>query len=206
MARGGHKYPLLVYRHLLNRWWTPMFAIGLVMLWLAYQDYTDPITRLLGRWPFLAGSGILAMLSGLFFLFIRQIAYVQPKRGYLKVVTPFLRFNISYKRLIKTTPAEMQQLFPVRDMSGWVREIFAPLARQTALVIELKADPLPRWVLRLFLSRFFFKDKTPHLVLLVHDWMRLSTEIESFRSGDGASQPPSSRRRSDSILARLPQK
>lgn len=206
MARGGRKYPLLVYRHLLNRWWTPMFAIGLVMFWLAYQDYADPSLRLLGRWRFLAGIGVLAIAGGIFFLLLRQAAYVQPRRGYLKVVTPFLRFNISYKRLMKTTTVEMYQLFPARSMSGWVREIFEPLASQTALVLELKSDPLPRWMLRLFLSRFFFKDKTPHLVLLVRDWMGLSTEIDSFRTGDGTPQPPSAGPRRDSILSRLPQK
>lgn len=206
MARGGRKYPLLVYRHLLNRWWTPMFAIGLVMFWLAYQDYADPFLRLVGRWRFLAGIGVLAIAGGIFFLLLRQAAYVQPKRGYIKVVTPFLRFNISYKRLMKTTTVEMHQLFPARSMSGWVREIFEPLASQTALVLELKSDPLPRWVLRLFLSRFFFKDKTPHLVLLVRDWMGLSTEIDSFRTGGGTPQSPSAAPRRDSILSRLPQK
>jgi hypothetical protein len=206
MARGGRKYPLIVYRHLLNRWWTPMFAIGLVLFWLASQDYADPSIRLLGRWRFLAGTGILAILTGLFFLLLRQVAYVQPHRSYLKVVTPFLRFNISYKRLIKTTTAEMYQLFPPRSMSGWVREMFEPLASQTALVLELKSDPLPRWVLRLFLSRFFFKDKTPHLVILVRDWLGLSTEIDSFRTGSGTPGNPARERRNDSILSRLPPK
>ncbi|MEP0805777.1 MAG: hypothetical protein HRF47_09820 [Chloroflexota bacterium] len=206
MARGGRKYPLIVYRHLLNRWWTPMFAIGLVMFLLAYGEYADPVGRIVGRWQFLGGIGVLAILTGVFFLIIRQIAYVQPFRGYLKVVTPFLRFNISYKRLIKTTTAEMHQLFPPRSMSGWMRDIFEPLASQTALVLELKSYPLPPLILRLFLSRFFFKDKTPHLVLLVKDWMGLSTEIDSFRTSDGAPQKPGEGRRRDSILSRLPQK
>ncbi|MEW6288028.1 MAG: hypothetical protein AB1509_17595 [Chloroflexota bacterium] len=206
MARGGRKYPLIVYRHLLNRWWTPMFAIGLVMLLLAVGEYADPVGRILGRWQFLGGIGVLAILTGIFFLVIRQIAYVQPFRGHLKVVTPFLRFNISYKRLLKTTTAEMRQLFPPRGMSGWMRDIFEPLAAQTALVLELKSHPLPPWVLRMFLSRFFFKDKTPHLVLLVKDWMGLSTEIDSFRTGDGTPQKPDTGRRRDSLLSRLPQK
>lgn len=206
MARGGHKYPLIVYRHLLNRWWTPMFAIGLVMFLLAYAEYSDPVGRILGRWQFLGGIGVLAILTGIFFLVIRQIAYVQPFRSYLKVVTPFLRFNISYKRILKTTTVEMYQLFPPKSMSGWMRDIFEPLAAQTALVIELKSHPLPPWVLRMFLSRFFFKDKTPHLVILVKDWLRLSTEIDSFRTGGDAPHRPESGRRRDSLLSRLPQK
>lgn len=206
MARGGRKYPLIVYRHLLNRWWTPMVAIGLVMILLASGEYADPLGRILGRWQFLGGGGVLAILTGIFFLIIRQIAYVQPFRGHLKVVTPFLRFNISYKRILKTTTVEMRQLFPPRSMSGWMRDIFEPLAPQTALVLELKSHPLPPWALRLFLSRFFFKDKTPHLVLLVKDWMGLSTEIDSFRTTDGALPKPDEGRRRDTLLSKLPKK
>jgi len=36
MARGGTKFPLIVYKHLLNRWWTPMIALGLGMFGIAY--------------------------------------------------------------------------------------------------------------------------------------------------------------------------
>jgi hypothetical protein len=184
MARGGHKFPLVVYQHLLNRWWTPMFAIGLVMSALAYEQYTHPIYRFITwRWQLFAGVGILAILIGIFFLVIKQIAYIQAFPGYLKFVTPFMRINISFKRIRKTTTTEMRQLFPPKSMSGWVRDIFQPLASQTAIVLELKKYPISPFILRLFLSRFFFKDKTPHLVILVKDWMRLSSEIDCFRTG-----------------------
>lgn len=207
MPRGGHKFPLLVYRHLVNRWWTPMFAIGLVMFALAYNEYTDPIYRyILWRWQVFGGIGLLSIFIGIFFLIIRHIAYIQPMPGYLKFVTPFLRVNISYKRIHKTTTSEMRQLFPPKSMSGWVRDIFQPLASQTAIVLELKSYPIPASVMRMFLSRFFFKDKTPHLVILVKDWMRFSSEIDSFRSSTGAVQSPKRKQYKDSILSRLPRK
>lgn len=184
-----------------------MFAIGLVMFLLAYSEYIDPVWRYLpSRWLLLAGIGVVAILVGIFFLIIRPIAYVQPLPGYLKIVTPFLRFNISYKRIHKTTTVEMHYLFPPKSMSWWVRDIFDPLAGMTAIVIELKGYPISPTVLRMFLSRFFFKDKTPHLVLLVKDWMRLSMEIDSFRMGDGSDSQPVKKRRRDSILSKLPQK
>lgn len=207
MPRGGHKYPLIVYRHLLNRWWTPMFAFGIVMFALAYGEYTHPVYRFIPwRWQLPAGVGVLAILIGLFFLVIRQMAYIQPFPGYVKLVTPFMRVNISYKRLVKTTTNEMRYLFPPKSMSGWVRDIFAPLASQTAIVLELKSYPVSPALLRMFLSRFFFKDKTPHLVILVKDWMGLSTEIDSYRTGSDSAPGPSKKRGRDSLLARLPKK
>ncbi|HEY5730502.1 MAG TPA: hypothetical protein VIS72_10655 [Anaerolineales bacterium] len=207
MARGGRKFPLVVYQHLLNRWWTPMFAIGFVMFALAYGEYTHPVYRFIPwRWQLFAGIGVLAILTGIFFLVIRQIAYIQPFPGYVKLVTPFMRINISYKRLHKTTTTEMRQLFPPKSMSGWMREIIAPLASQTAIIFELKAYPISPVILRLFLSRFFFKDKTPHFVILVRDWMGLSSEIDSFRTGVDPNPKPAKKRGKDSILSRLPKK
>jgi len=184
-----------------------MFAIGLVMFALAYGEYTDPINKYIPwRWQVFAGVGILAILIGIFFLVIRQIAYIQPFPGYIKLVTPFLRLNISYKRVLKTTISEVHLLFPPKQMSGWMKEIFRPLANKTAIVIELKSYPLSPTILRMFLSRFFFKDKTSHFVILVQDWMGLSNEIESFRSGDDPNPRQPKKRASNSILSRLPQK
>ncbi len=206
MARAGHKYPLVVYRHMLNRWWPAMIAIGLGMFALAYSEYIAPLGKFLPwRWQLFAGIGGLAILIGVFFWIIRYFAYVQPLRNYLKLVTPFMRLNISYKRFKKTTATEMRYIFAYKSMSGWVRDIFSPLANKTALVIDLNGYPISPVLLRLFLSRFFFKDKTPHLVILVQDWMRFSSELESMRSGIDPN-PPAQKRSKNSILSRLPEK
>ena len=205
--RGGTKFQLVVYQHLLGRWWSGVMGIGVAMFGLAYTEYIQPLGKLLAwRWQLPAAIGALAVLAGLFLLVIRRFAYVQAFPGYLKLATPFLRVNISYRRLIRATTAEMGQLFQRRSMSGWVWDIFEPLAGRTALVVELKSYPIPPWLLRLFLSRFFFKDKTPHLVVLVKDWMRFSSELESMRSGTDPTPPPAKKRQTNSILSRLPQK
>jgi len=179
-----------------------------VMFALAYGEYTHPVYRYIPwRWQLFAGIGVLAIMIGIFFLVIRQIAYIQAFPGYIKLVTPFMRVNISYKRLHKTTTAEMRQLFPPKSMSGWMRDIFSPLASQTAIILELRSYPVSPTLLRMFLSRFFFKDKTPHFVILVKDWMGLSTEIDSFRTGiDDPDPRPIKKRRGDSILSKLPGK
>jgi hypothetical protein len=144
-------------------------------------------------------------LVGVFFLVIRHIAYVQPLPGYLKLVTPFMRINISYKRFKKTTATEMHYLFPRKSLSGWMQDIFSPLANRTAMVIDLSGYPISPQILRLFLSRFFFKDKTPHLVILVNDWLRFSSELESMRTGTDSELVPKKRQK-NSILSKLPRK
>lgn len=207
MARG-RRYPLIVYRHMLNRWWPAMIALGLGMFALAYSEYIDPMAQFISwRWQLFAAVGGLAVLVGLFFIVLRYFAYVQVFPTYLKLVTPFMRLNISYKRIRKTTTTEMRHLFPPRSLSGWVQDIFAPLASLTAMVIEFNSYPVSPTIMRLFLSRFFFKDRTPHIVILVNDWMLFSAELESMRSDTGPNPASRQQKRSrDSILSRLPQK
>jgi len=60
---------------------------------------------------------------------------------------------------------------------------------------------VPVLLLRLFLSPFFFKDMTPHLVILVRDWMSLSTTID-IQHVNG--ELPQQKTMGDSILSRLP--
>jgi hypothetical protein len=207
MARAGHKYPLIVYRHMLNRWWPAMVTMGLALFALAYSEYIDPMAQFIAwRWQLFVGVGVLAIMVGVFFIIIKHLAYVQPLPEYLRLVTPFMRLNISYKRIRKSTTSEMRYLFPYNSLSRWVQDIFAPLANRTALVIELTGYPISPSILRLFLSRFFFKDNTPHLVILVNDWMRFSTELESMRLGTDPNPSDQQRRTKTSILSRLPQK
>jgi hypothetical protein len=71
-------------------------------------------------------------------------------------------------------------------------------------VINLSEYPLPPAVLRWFLSPFFFKDRTPHFVILVKDWLRFSAELDSMRFS--SKQTPKTPPRDRSILSRLPRK
>jgi hypothetical protein len=202
-----HKYPLIVYQHMLNRWWPAMIALGLGMFALAYSEYIGPLARFLPwRWQLPTAVGVMAILVGLFFIIIKRFAYIQVFPTYLKLATPFLRLKISFKRLTHTTATEMRLLFPPKSMSWWVREIFAPLSPLTAIVIDLHSYPVSPRIMHLFLSRFFFKDKTPHLVILVKDWMLFSTELESMRTNTNPDTGKRQKRPKDSILSRLPQK
>ena len=185
MAKAGKRFPLLIYEYTLSKWYpaTLTLSIFLFILWWFQPSYLKtPPKNDLQEYVFLFMSGI-ALIMTIFIFVMRKSAYVRPYKKYLRLSTPFLKLNISYKRIIKTRATEMSTLFLSSKLSNWQRESMAHLLRRTALVVDLNAFPMPLPILRFFLSPFFFKDKTPHFVFLVEDWMRFSAEMESFRSG-----------------------
>lgn len=189
MPRSGRRYHLVLYAYMLNRWWKYLAWIGFFLLVLAGGLGWLPVA--LPQYHFLwisdsilwvvAGAGGYAILLAIFLITIRKLAYVQPFSSYLRLVTPFLRMNISYRRIRQASSVEMQRVFPLDRAKGFKRKLLAPLAGQTAIVLEMTGWPLPRWALGMFLSPFFFPDKTSRLALLVPKWMEFSTEMESFR-------------------------
>jgi hypothetical protein len=204
-SRIGKRYSLLIYTHMINRWWPAVFTLGLATCGLAwafsltiYGEY-EP-----WRWITLTVIGVFVSIVGLIMFAFRKGAYVQPADNHLRLVTPFLRLNISYKRIRRATTAQMGALFPPKSLSNWRQEILEPLASRTAVVIELNGFPTTQTILKLFFSPFFFKDKTPHFVLLVDDWMGFSTAVETFRAG--GEMPSIQKPRDQSILSRLPRK
>ena len=190
MPRGGTRYRLILYTYMLNRWWRATLAIGLSLLamvaalaWLPsiLSQYTFPQVEKWTLW-LAGGIGVFAIFLSIFLGAVRKSAYVQPFDDHLQLVTPFMRMNISYQRFIQTSIAEMGWLFSFETLKGRKREFLRPIAGHTAIVLKLNGWPLPRWVVELFLSPYFFPDSTERLALLVSDWMRFSTELESFRS------------------------
>lgn len=201
-SRGGRRYSLVIYTAMINRWWPAILMLGLAMLGLAWGVRQWGFEQ--WRWITLGLIGAFIFLLGLIMLTIRKSAYVQPFNDHLRLVTPFLRLNISYKRLHKTSSATMGALFPPKSVSKWTAQIVEPIAKMTAVVVDLYAYPVSRTALQFFLSPLFFKDKTPHFVILVDDWMRFSSELESRRVGGGAEPSGQVRRDTPSILSKLP--
>ncbi len=205
MAKAGKKHPLLIYTRMMDRWWPPIFLIGAGMLALAWWRYQDLYVRLTAplQWMVLGGAGVLAVLASMLMLLLRKSAYVRAYSDHLLLATPLLRMNVSYRRIRRTATASMGMLFPRARMPFLKRETIEPLSNRTAVVVELNALPIPRSTLRLFLSPFFFKDQTPHIVILVSDWMRFSNELESMRSA-GDSPATMERKSGPSLLSHLP--
>lgn len=201
-ARGGRKYRLLLYEYMLNRWWPMTLLVALALwlnvgaLWGAEWYFTPPAENPLPVLSTMGGTvllviGGLCLLFTLFLLITRKMAYVQPFSDHLRLATPFLRLNISYKRIQRVTAAQFFNLFPPKSLSTWRRELFEPISGTTVIVLHLTSYPLSRAVISPFLSPFFFYDKTPHFVLAVEDWMSFSTEMDSYRAaGKAPRQPP----------------
>jgi len=202
MPARGRRYPLVIYTRMMSRWWTIVAAIGIALQGVAWYGFG--IGAELWRWLANGSVGVFCILVGVMMYLLRKSAYVQPFGDHLRLATPFLRLNISYKRLRSSKPVNLGALFPPKSISGTLRDIVEPLATMTAIVIELNALPMSQTALRFFLSPLFFKDKTPHIVILVEDWMRFSAELDSMRTGGKGSAPQ--RKRDASILSRLPQK
>ncbi len=189
MPKSGRRHVLALYGQTINRWWRSVLALGLILIALAGGLGGLPLALpqyhflFLPDWILWAAGGVggLTVLAALVLIALRKSAYVQPFETHLRLATPFLRMNISYRRIRQTNTAEMGRLFPLANFRGRKRALLRRLIRETAIVLELQGWPISRDVLRLFLSPFFFPDRTPRLALLVPDWMDFSTEMESFR-------------------------
>src|SRR3990172_5353126 len=108
MAKAGSRYSLVMYTHMINRWWPAVLATGFALLGLAwvlerwgFEDW---------RWMTLGSVGLLVLVIALFMFTLRKSAYVRLFNDHLRLVTPFLRINISYKRIRRTTSATMGAL------------------------------------------------------------------------------------------------
>ncbi len=203
MAKGGKRYPLVIYTRMMDRWRPWIFGLGLALLGLAWAVYSWGFDEE-WRWLASASIGALCIFLSVIMLLIRKSGYVQLFANHLHLATPLLRLNISYKRIRRTTSANMGSLFPPKSVSSAQAEIIQPIASMTAIAIELTGHPMPQSTLKFFLSPLFFKDKTPQLIVLVDDWMKFSAELESMRAGGGVAAPQ--QKRDHSILSRLPNK
>ena len=211
MARNGRRHRLVLYTYMLNRWWKYTLGIGIAVLGLTAALALLPIQ--LPQYHILwvsdwilrvaAGAGVYAVMLSLLFIGISKLAYVQPSANNLRLITPFLRMDISYRRILKASSVEVQHLFPYGRYHGWKQNFLRSVANDTAIVLDLRGWPLPRPVLKLFLSPFFFPDKSARLALLVPKWMDFSMDMENFRSIWLESQQQSHKTPQSDLLASI---
>ncbi len=189
MAQYGARHLLLLYTYTLNRWWRVMMGIGVALLLLvaglAFLPRLLPLLQIVQvpettLWV-LGSIGAIVVLLAIFLITIRKSAYVQPFENHLRLVTPFLRLKISYRRIRQASSMEINRLYPL-GKNKRRKGILKALEKYTAIVLELNALPLPRPALKLFLSPLVFPDRSPRMVLLVPDWIKFSTDLENFRS------------------------
>ena len=166
----------------MDRVWQSTLALGIVLAVISSFNLLRPIDVLgLSSDTWLFVTAVVAFALSAFAFFARFVAYVQAKPESLNIITPFLRLPISYKRMRSVRPTLTQQLFPPEKSSWSQRSYLAPFYGKTALVVELRGFPISPAMLKLFLPDAMFARSTTGLVLVVPDWMQLSTEIDTFR-------------------------
>jgi hypothetical protein len=182
VRKVGKRHSLLIYQRTMNRLWGATILLGLILLvvWGAIRIQNIKLLETENTIWLLVGAAV-SLAFGLFAFFVRNMAYVQPRRDHLRLVTPFLRLNIAYSRIRSSHPSNFYQLFPPTH-SGWAtRQFLEPFYGKTVVVVELTGYPLKPSFLRLFLPAQMFSRQSKGFVLVVPDWMEFSTELESFR-------------------------
>jgi len=180
--KSGTRYPLILYHRVMSRLWAATLVLGVLLLlvWGWEWYFNQPLMRANAS-SWLPVAGLVFLAFAMFAFFGRNMAYVQPHKDHLRLVTPFLRTNISYRRVRSVHPAVFQQLFPPKDASWAQRQLLSPFYGKTAVVVELNGLPHSPGVMRLFLAPQMFSPRSTGLVFLVPDWMTLSTELDSYR-------------------------
>ena len=199
--KASGRYPLLLYRRTMDRVWVLALLLGLLLIAVAGWALVNE-TMIFGVssniWLFAAA--IVALVLSVFAFMARFVAYLQVFSNYLSVVTPFLRLKISFRRVRSVYPTLIQQLFPPQGSSWSQRSFLEPFYGKTAVVVELIDYPINPALLRLFLPAQMFSPQLPGLVFLVPDWLKLSTELDSFygawlQAQGGRTKPGAGRRR-----------
>jgi hypothetical protein len=144
-------------------------------------------------WPrppadsWLLSGGLVSLAYWAFTWLGPRLAFVKVGSDHLRVQTPIYRLTVSFRRVAGTRPVEFARLFPPVSLPRGLRGLAQSYFRRTALGVNLNGFPLPVGVLRLFLNPLFFAPDEVGLVLLVEDWMGLSStltaNLDAWRQG-----------------------
>jgi hypothetical protein len=186
--KAGKKHTILFYKHSMDRVWRSLLLLSLflVPVWyfapglLGIQQGTLADSALLG-------AMIVSLVGAVFTFFVRNMAYIQVKSDHVLIATPFLKLKVSFRRMRSIRTMELSQMYDIRRL-GWADKRFLrPYFGKTVLTIVVKDYPLGMGTMKLFLPKFMFNPMDKGFVLLVKDWMTLSTEFDtligSFREG-----------------------
>jgi hypothetical protein len=178
--KAGRRQILLLYERMMDRLWRVTLPLGLLMLAWWYwggRVFFAPLEPPLDIITISCAAALIFI--SFFFIFTRRMAYVQAREDHLRLVTPFINLKVSYHRVLSLHPVNFIQLFPPQESSWSQRRFLEPFYGRTALALELTKLPMSRAFLRLFFAPQMFLPTTVGFVLLVDDWMELSTEIDS---------------------------
>ncbi len=175
----GKRHPFLMYKRTMDRTWGITLLLGMLLLavWWFGRSYTQ-FFRFSIENVILFGA-IISLAIGIFAFFARFMCYVQAKQDHLLIATPFVRLKTSYRRVVEIRSIEFYRLYSPKNLSWSERTYLDPLFARTAVVVNLKSFPVSRLVLRLFFPKYLLSPQHRGFILVVPDWMTLSTELDS---------------------------
>jgi hypothetical protein len=175
--KPGRRHPLLVYQRFIDRQFWPVLLVGiaLMVLWWFDSNFLNSFVLEI----LVLSAGIIALSLAFFLILARRVTYVQAFPDHLRVITPYLRLKISYRRIRSVHSANVQQLFPIERAKGVEKSLLEPFYGKTVVVVDLAGYPMSPRLLRLFLPKQLFVPKGIGFILITPDWMALSTDIDS---------------------------
>lgn len=177
----GQRHVLLMYHHAMNRLWKVSLLLGLTF---ALVWWRTSIERVLAIQPsrevWIFVGAVVSVSFGMFALITKNMCYIQAFPSHVRLVTPFLRLKISYRRLRKVHPIEFHKTYPPDELKWAERKFLTPFFGKTAVALELNDYPLSPVLLRLFLPAKIFHPRMIGFVFVVENWITLSTEMDSL--------------------------
>ncbi len=170
------KFPLLIYQTLSKRWLISsllLIPLGLLLWWTQRQS---------GPYAF---ATLFIPLAGSFltiYALLARGAAVVCSQKHFAVRTPLMPVVFSYRRVENVRPLEFAVAFPPLEEKSARRRLYQKLWAKTAVVVDLKGLPVPRWWLKLWFSPYLLHPTEKALVLLVDEWMALVRQIETHRT------------------------
>ena len=184
--KGGRRHHMLLQVRLNEMvFWPAILIIALITALLIWnpdkmQEYRRYLTLIL-----LGSAGVLILT-----FLLRLRAYVRCLPQGLRIQLPFRRLDIPYSQIQTTRPSELFRLFPLRQQSILQRNFLSPLLGHTAIVIQLRALPMSRRWLRLWMSKFMLCPDVEGLVLAVPDWLEFHNELGEYKARSHYARPP----------------
>jgi hypothetical protein len=186
-TKHGKRHPLILYKDAMDQKWATYFWLAAILVGIAavsgryipYIDYQAPLLPPLITAIVYVGAVISVCLT-VYILLTRKMGFVQARTDYVLISVPFFKVKISYRRVRRNTPSQVSQVFPPDKTKNSIRSIVQPYDGKTAVILHLKGYPISPSLLRFFLGSAMLLPSGQGFVLLVPDWMELSTEIDGM--------------------------
>lgn len=195
------KHRILVFKRIGRR---PRWLSTLMLMVMVAVGIYDQHTAILGENWFLWWFAMLLVgLIWAYYALLAPRAYIQLQDKYFRLQGPLMGKNVSYGRIHSVSPAYMSQHYSADRLKGREKAILQPFLNATCVFIELRNFPKSfRWR-KLWFPRYIFGTSRKGIICCVEDWMDLSRQIESARTGRLASIDPQRHLRQRTLVGHI---